>query len=57
VRAFDIARSIKLILVSLLLASSLASAQNATPAPRPDEDFSFMKLLADKSEHDIENES
>jgi phosphate transport system substrate-binding protein len=32
--------------VSLLLASSLASAQNATPAPRPDEDFSFMKLLA-----------
>jgi len=57
VRAFDIARSIKLILASLLLASSLASAQNATPAPRPDEDFSFMKLLADKSEHDIENES
>ena len=34
-----------------------ANAQNGAPAPRPDDDFSFMKLLADKGEHDIENES
>ncbi len=45
------------VLTSVLLASSLACAQNGAPAPRPEEDFSFMKMLADKGLHDIENES
>ena len=40
-----------------LAASSLASAQNGAPAPRPEDDFSFMQMLADKGLHDIENES
>jgi high affinity Mn2+ porin len=42
---------------SLLLASSLACAQNGAPAPRPDDEFSFMQYLADKNLHNIENES
>jgi len=46
-----------LIMAAVGLASSLAFAQEGTPAPRPDDDFSFMKLLADKGLHDIENES
>ena len=43
--------------ISLSLVSSPALAQNGSPAPRPDDDFSFMKLLADKNLHNIENES
>lgn len=43
--------------VSSSLVSSPALAQNGSPAPRPDDDFSFMKLLADKNLHNIENES
>src|ERR1700676_3389585 len=57
VRVFDIARSIMPVLASLLLASSLAPAQNGAPAPRTSDQFSFMQLLADKGLHDIENES
>lgn len=45
------------VLAAVLLSSSLAYSQNGAPAPRPDDDFSLMKLLADKGEHDIENES
>jgi len=56
-RVFDIARSIVRVLTGLLLASSLASAQNGAPAPRTSDQFSFMQLLADKGLHDIENES
>ena len=41
----------------LLLASTLAHAQNGTPAPRPEEQFNFMQYLADKGLHDIEHES
>jgi high affinity Mn2+ porin len=57
VRLFNRARSIVLVLTSFLLASSLASAQNGTPAPRPEDETSAMQLLADKGLHDIENES
>jgi high affinity Mn2+ porin len=53
----DIVRPARWVLISTLLVSSLAYAQNGAPAPRPDEDFSFMKMLADKGEHDIDNES
>ncbi len=45
------------LLTSFVLASSLASAQNGAPAPRPSDEFSFMQMLADKGLHDIENES
>jgi hypothetical protein len=45
------------VVMGFLLAASLASAQNGTPAPRPSDEFSFMQLLADKGLHDIENES
>ena len=55
--AISTAKCIKLLLGSLLLASSLAHAQNGTPAPRPEEQFNFMQYLADKGKHDIENES
>ena len=44
------------LLASLMLATSVASAQNGAPAPRPDDDFSFMKMLSDKGVHDIDNE-
>jgi hypothetical protein len=37
--------------------SSPAFAQNGTPAPRPEEETSLMKVLADHGLHDIENES
>jgi high affinity Mn2+ porin len=57
VRVFDIARSFMPVLTGFLLASSLASAQNGAPAPRPSDEFSFMQMLADKGLHDIENES
>ena len=55
-RVFDTARSILPVLTSFLLASSLASAQNGSLAPRPSEQFSFMQLLAAKDPHDIANE-
>jgi high affinity Mn2+ porin len=55
-RVFDIARSILPVLTSFLLASSLASAQSGSPAPRPSEQFSSIQLLADKDPHHIENE-
>jgi high affinity Mn2+ porin len=47
-----------LALASVLLASSPAGAQSASPGARPDEDqFSLMKLLAEHELHDIEEES
>ena len=45
------------LLAGILLASVLASAQNGAPAPRPNDQFSLMQLLADDGLHDIENES
>ena len=54
---FNIARSIARMVMFILLASCLANAQNGTPAPRPEDEGSFMQLLADKGLHDIENES
>ena len=45
-----------LLLGSVLLASVRAMAQNGAPAPRPDDQFSFMQLLTDQGIHDIENE-
>jgi len=42
---------------AILLASLPVAAQNGSPAPRPDDQFSFMQLLADEGRHDIENES
>ena len=56
-RVFNIAGSIVPVLASFLLASSLASAQNGTPAPRSEGETSAMQLLADKGLHDIDNES
>ena len=56
-RVLNIARSTLPVVMSFLLASSFASAQNGAPAPRPSDEFSFMQLLADKGLHDIENES
>src|SRR5271166_5891555 len=50
-------RSTMRVIVGFLLASSLVSAQNGSPAPRPEDEFSFMQMLADKGLHDIENES
>ena len=46
-----------LVLGGLFLGTSLAHAQNGTPAPRPEDQFTFMQYLADKGLHDIENES
>jgi high affinity Mn2+ porin len=46
-----------LLFASILLASAPSPAQNGAPAPTPDNQFSFMKLLADDGLHDIENES
>jgi high affinity Mn2+ porin len=45
------------VLASLVFASSIANAQNGTPAPRPSDEVSVMQLLADKGLHDIDNES
>jgi hypothetical protein len=39
-----------------LLAPSVAGAQNGSPAPRAEEQPSFMKWLADRGQHDLENE-
>jgi high affinity Mn2+ porin len=55
--AFSTARCIRLMLGILFLASPLLHAQNGTPAPRPEEQFSFMQYLTDKGLHDIENEN
>jgi hypothetical protein len=55
--AVFITRPTMRVLVGFLLASSLASAQGGTPGPRPDNEFSFMQMLADNGLHDIENES
>jgi high affinity Mn2+ porin len=55
VRASGIPRSILLLLCSSLLGSSLATAQNGTPAPRPEDEFSFMQLLADKAPSSLPN--
>jgi high affinity Mn2+ porin len=41
----------------LVLATSIARAQDAAPVPPPDDDFSVMKMLAAKGKHDIDNES
>jgi high affinity Mn2+ porin len=57
VRIFDVTRSFVWVLTGLLFASSFARAQNGAPAPRSDDQFSFMQLLADNGLHDIENES
>jgi hypothetical protein len=46
-----------LLLASILLAPAPARAQNGAPAPRPEDQFSFMQLLADHGLHDIEEES
>jgi hypothetical protein len=46
-----------LFLAAVLLASPPAGAQSASPGPRPDEQFSFMKLLTERDLHDIEDES
>jgi high affinity Mn2+ porin len=43
--------------LGFLLVSSLACAQDGAPGPRPNDQFSFMQLLADKGLHDMENES
>jgi hypothetical protein len=56
-RLFGIARVIVPVLTCFLLTSSLASAQNGAPAPRPSDEFSFMQMLAHKGLHDIDNES
>jgi high affinity Mn2+ porin len=57
VKVYGVTKSVMPVLASLILASSMASAQNGAPAPRPDEDFSLMKQLSDEGMHDIENES
>ena len=49
-RLFHSARSIMLVLTGFLLASSLARAQNGTPAPRPEGETSVMQLLTDKGD-------
>ena len=54
---FNRAIPVMFVLTSCLLASSLAGAQNGTPAPRPEGEDSLMQLLTDKGFHDIENES
>ena len=53
----DIVRPARGVLAAMLLASSIAYAQNGTPAPRPEDEGSLMQLLTDKGLHNIENES
>src|SRR5271166_6272096 len=55
-KAFGRSRSIQTAIAGFLLASSLANAQNGTPAPRPEDEVSIMQWLSDKGLHDIENE-
>src|SRR5580692_1122723 len=57
VRVLSSAKSLMLVLTGFWLASSLANAQNGTPAPRPEDEVSIMQFLTDKGLHDIENES
>jgi high affinity Mn2+ porin len=45
-----------LLLGTILLASTPAGAQNGSPAPRPDEQPSLMKVLSEGGLHDMENE-
>jgi hypothetical protein len=45
------------VLAGSLLLASLASAQNGSPGPRPNDESSYMRMLTDKGLHDIENES
>jgi hypothetical protein len=56
-KMLEIVRRAMRVLTIVLLASSLASAQNGTPAPRPEDEVSIMQYLADKGLHDIENEN
>jgi|CZKL01.1.fsa_nt_gi high affinity Mn2+ porin len=56
-KMLEILRPAIRVLATVLLASSLASAQGGTPAPRPEDETSVMQLLAGKGLHDIENES
>jgi len=56
-KAFEVARSIALVVIFLGLTSTFAGAQNGTPAPRPEDEGSLMQMMADKGLHDIENES
>jgi hypothetical protein len=46
-----------LLFAGVLFASSTADAQSVSPAPRPDEQFDFMNLLARQGLHDIKDES
>lgn len=46
-----------LLIIGSALVSWVANAQNGSPAPRPEEQPSLMKVLAEHGEHDIENES
>jgi high affinity Mn2+ porin len=57
VRRLNITTSIMWVLASVLLGSSLATAQSAPPVPGANDEFSFMQYLADKGLHNIEDES
>ena len=46
-----------LVVATTVLGPSAAFAQSASPPPRPDEQFGFMKLLDEHGLHDTENES
>lgn len=46
-----------LLLAGILLGSPTARAQSVPPAPRPDQQFDFMNLLAHHGLHDINHES
>jgi high affinity Mn2+ porin len=46
-----------LLSVCIVLGVRPAAAQNGAPAPRPNDQFSFMQLLSDDGLHDLENES
>ncbi|HLJ85317.1 MAG TPA: carbohydrate porin [Candidatus Angelobacter sp.] len=45
------------VLFFMMFIGLAAAAQNGSPAPRPEEQPSLMKVLADRGEHDIDNES
>src|SRR5580692_9729216 len=46
-----------LVVATTMLGPSAAFSQGASPPPRPDEQFSFMKLLNEHGLHDTENET
>src|SRR5262249_3036096 len=52
-RSLKLQRSILFFAIALL---GVAGAQNGSPAPRSEEQPSFMKWLADRGQHDLENE-